>query len=619
MRRRAKVLSSSECPDIYDLPLSADYIKTLEDMGAIIIVRSRWLNAVSVRISKEKITDISDLYFVKSVQPVHRHHIQIPLPLPDLMKYSHQQQDSHTLEYGGSFSQLDQINVPETHDLGLSGEGVFIGMIDSGFDTEGYRIFSQTKIMNTYDFYWDDENPANEIGDSTTQHNHGTMTLSVIGGYQEGVLIGSAYGASYALAKSEWISSETQLEEDLWVAALEWMEGLGVDIVSSSLGYGYFDNGFSYSYEDLNGDVCVTTVAADIAAKKGVTVLTSAGNEAMDSWHYILSPADGDSVIAVGAVDWNGEIASFSSGGPTSDGRIKPDVVAMGMGIYSAKPDPDGSIHYVYGSGTSFSCPLAAGVCALILEAHPELTPMQVRNALRETADRADIPDNQYGWGLVDAYQAVFYHGPFLSDLHFSHDLMTSSFQLEFKIQAAKQVSESSVRFYYTPDGSELQTLSVATIVSGLSGQYSVSMPFMPDLDQFAFYVSLNDCEERIYTIPKGAPDILYQFSAEGKERIPVRLRLPESYALLQNFPNPFNNTTKIVFRLPEAENVEIHIFNITGQRIDLLLKEFLPAGEHSIVWYGYDDDGLPVPSGLYLCLLTTREYNETRKMILAR
>jgi len=619
IKRRLKVMEESDFIDHYDLPVSEEYKQILESMGADIIICSRWLNGVSVIVTEDRMNEISTLGFIQSIQPVQHYPAHEPADQPCFMKPSAQPRYCHALEYGGSYYQLDQIRVPAVHDLGLSGDGIFIGLIDSGFDTQGYRVFNQTQIVNTYDFYWNDGNPANESGDHSTQHNHGTMTFSVIGGYYEGVLIGSAYGASYALAKSEWIPSETRLEEDLWVAALEWMEGLGVDIVSSSLGYAYFDDGFSYSYDDLNGDVCVTSIAADIAVKKGVTVLTSAGNEALDDWHYILSPADGDSVIAVGAVDWNGKIASFSSEGPTSDGRTKPDVVAMGMGIFSAKPDSGGFIHYVYGSGTSFSCPLVAGVCALILEAHPELTPVQVGNALRETADRSDNPDNQYGWGLVDAYRAVFYHGPFLTNLQFSYDLMSSSVQLKFKIHSEIPILESSVRIHYTSDTYELCSQPVHLIYSGQIPQYAVSLASMPDIDQFGFYISLSDTNQELYTIPKGAPEILYQFSGDGEHRVPIRLTSPVSFTLLQNYPNPFNNSTKIIFRLPQAGYVEIELFNILGKKIAILLGSFLPAGEHSITWLGYDDTGRSVPSGIYFYRFMCNGFTETRKLILAR
>ncbi|MFC1569776.1 S8 family serine peptidase [bacterium] len=619
MIRRAKVMKEFEIIDHHDYPISMNYIRTLEAMGAKIITKSRWLNGVSVLISEERLQDILDLPFVRSVQPVRS--LSVPLPQPaGLSKYSPQPKQLHALEYGFSYTQLDQIRVPDVHDLGLTGEGVYIGMIDSGFDTEGYRVFSKTKILSTYDFYWDDENTANEAGDSSTQHNHGTMTLSVVGGFEEGVLIGSAYGASYALAKTEWIPTETRWEEDLWVIALDSLESLGVDIVSTSLGYQNFDDKFAYSYEDLNGDICITTVAADIAAQKGVLILTSAGNEGNNAWRYVNSPADGDSVIAVGAVDWNGNIASFSSIGPTYDGRIKPDVMAMGSGVYSAKPDQDGSIHYVSGSGTSFSCPLVAGVSALVLQAHPELTPMQVRDALRETADKSEIPNNEYGWGLVNAYDAVFYHGPFLSNFRFSNDLMTQDVELKFIIHSDKQIAESSIQFHYKiSNEADLLSIPVLSSTSGFKKQYTIALSHMPDLNQFGFYISLTDTEENGYTIPNGAPNILYQFSEDGERRVPVQLSLPESHELFQNRPNPFNMTTRIPFQMSKSGHVEIQIFNILGQKVVSLLNESLIAGDHSINWDGDDEFGNPMSSGLYFYTFKAQGFTKVRKMVLAR
>ena len=615
LTRRSKVLGAPHLIDIHDLPVSEHYIHDLESLGVRIMVRSRWLNGVSIHASDRQMAKISNLHFVKSVQPVLSRSVKDPPVVSNLDKYASPSEHGHALEYGYSYSQLSQICVPDVHDLGIDGEGVFIGMIDSGFDTRGYRVFSKTNILNTYDFYWNDENTANEAGDSYTQHNHGTQTLSVVGGFEEGVLVGSAYGASFALAKTEWVPTETRMEEDLWIAALEWMESLGVDIVSTSLGYRDFDDGFAYTYEEMNGDVCLTSIASDIAARKGVLVLTSAGNEGDNSWRYILSPADGDSVVAVGAVDWNGTIAGFSSVGPTSDGRIKPDVMAMGMGVYSAKPGENGIAHYVSGNGTSFSCPLVAGVCALVLQAHPELTPMDVRDAIRETASQAEVPNNQYGWGIVNAYRALFYHGPFLHNFRFSQSRTTNDVRLMFNITADSEIEKSSVQFHCLENGTAWKSIPV----NSSGDDYFIQLNAMPDLDQFGFYISLTDVDGKVSDVPYQAPDILYQFSGNGPYQVSVQLDQPESCRLLQNYPNPFNGVTQITFQISESGPVELRIYNVAGQRVATLLNESLMAGEYTVLWDGHDASGRSVSSGLYLYVLKASGYRESRKMILSR
>jgi subtilisin family serine protease len=233
--------------------------------------------------------------------------------------------------------------------------------------------------------------------------------LSTIGGYAPGNLIGPAYGATYILAKTENTEWERHIEEDAWVAGAEWVDSIGADIISSSLGYSIgFTNGEpDYAWSDLDGNTTIVTIGADIAASRGILVVNSAGN---DGWvalpaNTLIGPCDGDSVLAVGAVDGAGVRGSFSSVGLTADGRIKPDVMAMGVGVRVAGT----TTPTVYGSsgGTSFSCPLAAGAAALILEARPNASNQAIMDALRSTASQAGAPDRFYGWGIVDAAAAA--------------------------------------------------------------------------------------------------------------------------------------------------------------------------------------------------------------------
>jgi subtilisin family serine protease len=238
---------------------------------------------------------------------------------------------------------------------------------------------------------------------------HGVLTLSNIAGYKPGQVIGPAPRASYILARTENDSSETPIEEDNWVAAIEWADSLGVQVTSTSLGYLTYDPPYtSWTWEDMNGHTTVITRAADLAVSKGIVVVNSAGNNGFNSLHNTLNaPADGDSVLTVGAVDSSGVRTGFSSVGPTTSSppHIKPDVMGQGSLVYCASyTDPTG---YIYSGGTSHSCPLVAGVAALMLSANPNLTPMQVVDALRSTASRSTHPDNEYGWGIVNAPAAI--------------------------------------------------------------------------------------------------------------------------------------------------------------------------------------------------------------------
>jgi subtilisin family serine protease len=229
----------------------------------------------------------------------------------------------------------------------------------------------------------------------------------VIGGFQPGRLIGPAFAATFLQAKTEDTTSETPVEEDNWAAAAQWAEARGADVISSSLGYLIFDAPHrSYTFSDMNGQTAVSTRAADAAAARGVVVVNSAGNGGFNSEHNTLGePSDGRRVIAVGAVDVRGNRTSFSSVGPTADGRVKPDVMAQGADVFAAVPFS--SSLYFPVDGTSFSCPLTAGVAALLVQARPDAGVDRIADALRLTASRAGSPDNQQGHGIIDALAAV--------------------------------------------------------------------------------------------------------------------------------------------------------------------------------------------------------------------
>ena len=234
---------------------------------------------------------------------------------------------------------------------------------------------------------------------------HGIEVLSPLAGNRPGTLIGPAFGATYLLARTENDSSETPVEEDNWVAAIEWADSLGVQVTSTSLGYKYFNAPYqSWSWEDMDGRTTVISRAATMAARKGIVVLNSAGNNGTSFTQNTLNaPADADSILAVGAVNPDGTRASFSSVGPTTDtpARIKPDIMAQGTQVLSASPV--NTTGYLLLQGTSLACPLAAGVAALMVQAKPDASPMEIIEALKATASNAATPDNLNGWGIIDA------------------------------------------------------------------------------------------------------------------------------------------------------------------------------------------------------------------------
>ncbi len=308
--------------------------------------------------------------------------------------------------YGSSAQQLALLRVPELHDRGLTGLGVLIAHFDTGYERFTHKAFRAMRVVAMRDFVDGDGDPTGAHGFGFDQGVHGMITLSALGGFHPGKLIGPAFGASFALARTESEFSEDAREEDYWIAALEWADSLGADIVSSSLKFRENDNGGGYTWLDMDGQTARVTRAAAMAERRGILIVNGAGNDGFDPAHNTLvAPADGVNVLAVGAVTLGGSRARLSSCGPTTDAvpRTKPDVMAPGEDVFAASVESDSA--YALVSGTSLSCPLAAGVAALLLSVH-DATPAQLRDILRSTATGAHSPDNLWGWGIIDAVAA---------------------------------------------------------------------------------------------------------------------------------------------------------------------------------------------------------------------
>lgn len=394
-----------------DIPVFEPYISQVIASGAILRNRSRWLNAVSVSATRNQLTQISSLSFVSKVDPVLVY--RRPVEMVE-QKGSFLEKRGRTgwdgLDYGSSEDQIVQINGHLAHEAGYGGQGIIVLMLDTGYFLEHESIQADS-VLAQWDFINQDSVTQNETAheDKVLQHEHGTYTLSILGGYAPGKLIGPAYRARFLLAKTEIVDQEIMQEEDNFVAALEWGEALGADVVSSSLGYPDW-----YSYCDMDGNTAVTTRAMDVAASLGIVCVTAVGNDGRRDppvepcstlTYYIHPPSDADSVIAVGAVNRLGSIADFSSRGPTFDGRIKPEVCALGVETVSASPF--GTDSYVAKDGTSLSTPLVGGGAAVLLSAHPDWSPMDVRKALIMTASFADSANNDYGYGIIDLWAAI--------------------------------------------------------------------------------------------------------------------------------------------------------------------------------------------------------------------
>ncbi len=396
--------------DMRDVPVDPAYVAAVRRQGAHIRYASRWLNAVSVDVAPEAVDKVASLAFVRGLDAVRTGTAPLPPEPTALVSRTPRTRSLTSLDYGSSFTQNNLIHVPALHDLGYNGHGVIICMMDAGVNELNHIVFQNIHILVTRDFVNGDSIVSDQPGQMGSG-NHGTYTLSVIGGFAPGQLIGPAWGATYVLAKTENTDWERHIEEDAWVAGAEWADSIGVDIISSSVGYSFgFTNGETgYTWQDMDGNTAIITIGADIAASRGILIVQSAGNDGSVSLpaNTLIAPADGDSVLCVGAVDALGVRASFSSVGPTADGRTKPDVMAMGLGVTIASAFD--STTFYSNSGTSFSAPLTAGAAALILEARPTASNAEIMQALRTTASQAGSPDRFNGWGIVDAEAAANY------------------------------------------------------------------------------------------------------------------------------------------------------------------------------------------------------------------
>ena len=620
--RRSKVLPPDQVVDVLDLPVDEAVVRHIRSTGARIRGISRWLNAVSVEASPAQARALASLPSVERITPVavYRRRVDDPGPVSPDMSLEKRNSES-SLDYGNSFTQLNLINVIPLHDAAINGHGVIVGMVDDGYNN--HRVHESTaanRVLAEYDFIQGDANTSVGPGEDPGQGDHGMYTYSALSGHRGGALIGPAYGSSFLLAKTEITATETQIEEDLYVQGLEWLEQQGADIVSSSLGYIDW-----YTYAQLDGNTAVTTQAARIATRKGVLLVTAMGNE---GWYQsgnsgptgtMIAPADADSIISVGAVSSGSLLASFSSTGPTSDGRTKPEVVAQGVGVVCALPSS--STRYTAVNGTSLSTPLTAGVAALVLSAHPNLTPSEVRDALIATAVQindgtlksAAYPNNFYGHGLVDAFEAVLYHGPAFSNLPTVVE-GGSTLEVYTSILSKTALIPDSLVLHFQPypgAAFEQVRLSPTTVPDQYVGSISKGTESFSPRGYFSAYSATGET----FTSPSGAPDSLFDFWS----LVPPGQEPVSSLVLFANYPNPFNAGTRIAFQVPYPAHVNLSIYTLLGQRVVTLVNGTAVQGRTELYWDGRDAAGARVPSGVYFCRLSAPQGTQTQRLMILK
>ena len=389
VERREK--AGIQVPDFRDIPLCSDYLNAILAKGLVLHCKSKWMNTALFKSKIPVSTDlllsmpfIADVRLVKKPAKKNTRADKLDFDL----------EDANEIPYDRPVTMLNGYSL---HNQGYNGMNILIAVLDGGFDN-AEEISSLTDLRNrkgikaTYDFVSNNDLVYN----SST---HGTAVLSVLAGKLPGIIEGTAQGADYLLLKTEDTGSEFPCEEDYWAAGAEFADSSGADIITSSLGYSTFDDpSLNYKFSDLEGNTAFVTIAADIAVSKGILVFTSAGNERNKSWKRIICPADGDSVIAVGAVDGNNLISDFSSAGPSYDRRIKPDNTAMGVSV----PVQTSVTTTGRANGTSFSCPVLSGMTACLMQSVPEAITSDIKTVLKESAHRSNSPDSLYGYGSPD-------------------------------------------------------------------------------------------------------------------------------------------------------------------------------------------------------------------------
>ncbi|RED94367.1 putative secreted protein (Por secretion system target) [Marinoscillum furvescens DSM 4134] len=409
---------------VQDLPVDTEYVAQVEGEGADVFFTSRWFNAALVQMDDTQRISVTNLPFVDSVTYIAKGAVlshdlggyEVPQDFLDPDRVS-----------GNSHTQLTMLGAKDMHEDGFTGEGKVIAVFDAGFPgVNVYKpfehIFTENRLIGTKDFI---RNSGNVF-----QYNaHGTAVLSCIGGMYEEVFSGTAPDASYILCVTEDVENEYRIEEYNWLLAAEYADSAGADVINASLGYSTFSDGsMDYTYQDMNGKNTIVARAASYAADRGIVVVVSAGNEGNGSWKYITSPGDADDVLTVGSVDSRYERSGFSSFGPTADGRIKPDVSAMGTftSIFTVGQSRGEVVSGMIttGNGTSFAAPQIAGFAAATWQANPDWNSQQVIESIKLSGSNADEPNSEIGYG-VPKYESevpgafTVYPNPFKDNMIF--------------------------------------------------------------------------------------------------------------------------------------------------------------------------------------------------------
>ena len=547
--------------DSIDLPVTPRYIDSIRLSGNVTILNiSKWLNQVSIQTTDAlALAKINSYPFVLATQPIASRTAVTPvnkilstaLTDIDISHITSKQTAADVFDYGLSNGQVKIHQGQFLHNHGFRGEGMQLAVIDAGFYHYDIlptfdSIRSNNQILGTWDFV------ANETSVSEDD-SHGMHCLSTIAANMPGVFVGTAPKTSFYLFRSEDVGSEYPIEEHNFAVAAERSDSLGVDVCSTSLGYSTFDNPiFDYTYSDMNGNTTISARAADIAAKKGMLLVLAAGNEGNNSWHYIITPADADSVLTIAAVDTLGNVASFSSYGPSSDGQINPAVAAVGRNAVVANSFTGLP---AFGSGTSYACPNMAGITTCLWQAFPEANNMQIINALESSASNFNTPDDRIGYGIPDAKKAFVQLQKYFSTIHANFN--QCKVLIDLSIKTDNTMSIGIERKFPT----DLDYSLVTTMQN--NGDYSMhQFSYTDDLAGTNFgTVSYR------YKMTIGSDTTFYIDSAVVNYSNNCTIIIPTNNSISIT-PNPVSKFLNINIERISESKIEIIIYNAAGQKV---------------------------------------------------
>lgn len=448
--------------DETDLPVSDAYISQITTNECVIIAKSKWLNTVSILCKDTSVmTNIRQLPFVNATKMVGT------IASETIMTFDHKyknriRQETKLIDYGKGQDQAIMLGVDFLHEQGYRGNGIQIAVIDAGFyglsdyNTANNQYFKTFNILGHKDFVYGN-------GDMFSIYDeHGTSVLSTMAtDYIDNVdnnrsFVGTAPDAGYWILRSENIKSEYPIEEDYWVTAAEYADSLGVDLIHSSLGYYDFEyplQSYNYTYQQMDGKTAFITLGAEQASNKGIFVVASMGNEGNKAWKYMGAPADGENVFSIGAVKKDSTLATFSSRGPTADGRIKPDAMALG----SSATVLNGAGNISLNSGTSFSGPITSGAIACLWQAFPQFTNVEIAAAVRQSGNRYSNPNGNFGYGIPNMKKAAEILQNILT---IKPDILIPDIQIKIKVDSSTGI----IRVVKESDDNQLCNISVYTI-----------------------------------------------------------------------------------------------------------------------------------------------------------